>query len=346
MTTRSHLLMRRLTTAAAIVLLATACAPDQRESGGGAPRDRQLSVTAWDTVWAIGGSNQDSLLLNPFLVAADGSTVYVFEGGASRLLAFDARAGLLRWAAGRSGGGPLEFRRVRDLKIGADGSPVLLDIGNQRITRLSAESALRDEIALLSIGYAEQMALLADGKFVLLTDHPDSAFAVVDESGKLVERFALPWKRFAELHPLVRQGSIASSRDGQSWAFAFSLGDGWMPFRSVRATGDLKPYVEASEFPQVVQKTEGNSVTTELASYAPCSACSAAMDGSDLYIHFGGLTQHRRRVLDRYDRERGEYRESYLLPVEAIAVAVADGVVYALIEEPYPTLLALRPRRE
>lgn len=327
-------------------LLTTACAPDQRESDGGAPRDRRLSVTEWDTAWTVGGSSQDSLLLNPFLVAADGATVYVFEGGATRLLAFEAERGSLRWAAGRSGGGPLEFGRVRDLKLSADGSPALLDIGNRRITRLSAEGALRDEIALPSVGYAEQMALLADGRFVLLTDHPDSAFAVVDESGKLVERFALPWEKFTELDPLVRQGSIASSRDGRSWTFAFSLGDGWMPFRGVRSAGDRKPYVEAAQFPEVVRKKEGNSVTTELASYTPCSACSVTMDGADFYAHFGGLTQHRRRVLDRYDVASGEYRESYLLPVAAIAVAVADGVVYALIEEPYPTLLALRPRRE
>lgn len=305
-----------------------------------------MSVTAWDTAWTVGGSSQDSLLLNPFLVAADGSTVYVFEGGATRLLAFEAERGSLRWAAGRSGGGPLEFGRVRDLKLAADRSPALLDIGNRRITRLSAEGALRDEIPLPPIGYAEQMAPLADGRFVLLTDHPDSAFAVVDGSGKLAERLALPWKRFAELHPLVRQGSIASSRDGQSWAFAFSLGDGWMPFRGDRGTEEPRPYVEAAEFPEVVQKTEGNSVTTQLASYTPCSACSVTMDGTDFYAHFGGLTQHRRRVLDRYDVASGEYRESYLLPVEAIAVAVADGVVYALVEEPYPTLLALRPRRE
>ncbi|HEU4457419.1 MAG TPA: hypothetical protein VFR81_30395 [Longimicrobium sp.] len=345
MTASRHARVSILFTAAGL-LLAAACGTDEggaHEGAGG--RERRVTVSAWDTTWTVGGSAGDSLLLNPFLIAAGDSAVYVFDGGASRLLAFEADRGGLRWKAGRGGGGPLEFRRVRDLKLAADGSPVLLDIGNRRLTRVSPTGVLAGETSLPAIGYADQMALLADGRTVLLTDHPDSAFAVVDGRGRLVERFAHPWSGFAALHPLVRQGSLASSPDG-AWAFGFSLGSGWMAFRGSRGVGALKPYVERAEFPEVVEKAEGNAVTTQLASYAPCSACSVTMDGADFYAHFGGVTPRRRRLLDRYDRQTGEYRESYLLPVEATAVSVAGGTVYALIEEPYPTLLALRPRRD
>jgi hypothetical protein len=329
---------------AGLLLAAAACRaegePARADSAAG---ERRITTSAWDTVWTAGGSAEDSVLLQPFLVAAGDSAVYVFDGGASRLLAFGPDQGGLRWTAGRSGGGPLEFRRVRDLKLGADGSPVLLDIGNRRLTRVSPTGALAGETSLPAIGYADQMALLGDGRAVLLTDHPDSAFAVVDGRGRLAGRFTHPWSGFAALHPLVRQGSLASSPDG-TWAFGFSLGSGWLAFRGPRSIGELNPYVERAEFPQVVEKAEGDAVTTELASYTPCSACSVTMDGKDFLVHFGGLTKERRRLLDRYDRDTGEYRESYLLPIEATAVSVSRGTVYALVDEPYPTLFALRPR--
>jgi hypothetical protein len=344
MTTRQQRTVSILSAAAGFLFTVVACrtdeGPPRPESDAG---ERRVTVSAWDTLWSAGGGSQDSLLLQPFLIAAGDSAVYVFDGGASRLLAFGADQGGLRWTAGRSGGGPLEFRRVRDLKLGADGSPVLLDIGNRRLTRVSATGALAGETSIPAIGYADQMALLADGRTVLLTDHPDSAFAVVDGRGRLTERFTHPWSGFAALHPLVRQGSLASSPDG-TWAFGFSLGSGWLAFRGPRSIGELNPYVERAEFPEVVEKAEGNAVTTQLASYTPCSACSVAMDGKDFLVHFGGLTDERRRLLDRYDRETGEYRESYLLPIEATAVSVSRGTVYALIDEPYPTLFALRPR--
>lgn len=327
-----------------LMLSAAACQADgEPDRVDSAAAKRRITVSAWDTVWTAGGSAEDSVLLQPYLVAAGDSAVYVFDGGASRLLAFGADRGALRWTAGRSGGGPLEFGRVRDLKLAADGSPVLLDIGNRRLTRVSPAGALAGETSLPAIGYADQMALLADGRTVLLTDHPDSAFAVVDGRGRLAERFTHPWSGFAALHPLVRQGSLASGADG-TWAFGFSLGSGWQAFRGSRSIGELNPYVERAEFPEVVEKAEGNAVTTELASYTPCSACSVTMDGNDFLVHFGGLTNERRRLLDRYDGETGKYRESYLLPIEATAVSVSRGTVYALIDEPYPTLFALRPR--
>jgi len=333
-----------LSSAAGLLLTVAACrsdeGPGQNTSTAG---ERRVAVSAWDTLWTAGGGAQDSLLLQPFLIAAGDSAVYVFDSGASRLLAFRSDQGGLRWAAGRTGGGPLEFRRVRDLKLAADGSPVLLDIGNRRLTRVSPAGSLGGEISLPPIGYADQMALLADGRTVLLTDHPDSAFAVVDGSGRLAERFAHPWSGFAALHPLVRQGSLASGPDG-TWAFGFSLGSGWQAFRGSRGIGALNPYVERAEFPEVVEKAEGNAVTTQLASYTPCSACSVTMDGTDFYVHFGGLTKERRRLVDRYDRESGRYLDSYLLPVEATAVSVADGTLYVLVDEPHPTLFALRPR--
>ncbi|HEX8693250.1 MAG TPA: hypothetical protein VF746_12560 [Longimicrobium sp.] len=333
-----------------VLLLAAAAAGagcDRRDEplrDGGAS-ERRITVTRWDTLWSAGGALQDSLLLRPYLLAAGDSAVYVFDGGSSRLLAFGRSDGALRWMSGRRGGGPGEFQRVRDLKLAANASPVLLDVANRRITFLDGRGALRDEIPLPDVGYADQMVPLADGRVVLLTDRPDSALAVVDRGGRVAERVPFPWQEFSKLHPLVRQGSLAASRHGESWVFGFSLGDGWLGFRGTRPLRDLNPYVEPAEFPKVETRSEGGTVTTRLASYTPCSGCDISMDGADVYVLFGGLTASRRALLDRYAVESGRYRETFLLPVRATKAAVADGVVYVLVDEPYPAVLALRPRR-
>jgi hypothetical protein len=192
------------------------------------------------------------------------------------------------------------------------------------------------------VGYVDQFAPLADGRAVLMTEHPDSALAVADTSGGIVQRLGLPGKEYADMHPLVRQGNLASGSNGR-WAFGFGMGDGWFGFTDTRAEGGRWPYVERAEFPKVVEKREGGTLTTQLASYTPCSACSMTIEGTDLYVLFGGRTENRHAVLDRYDLRTGRYRESLLLPARTTEAAVAKGTFFLLVEEPAPTLLALRP---
>jgi hypothetical protein len=331
-----------------LLLVAAAAGCERRQDqlrAAPAALERRIAVAEWDTLWSVGGALQDSLLLQPYLLTANSSTVYVFDGGANRLLAFERNDGSLRWTAGRRGGGPGEFQRVRDLELTVDAAPVLLDVGNHRMTFLATEGGLRDEVPLPDVGYVDQIVPLVNDRVVLLTDQPDGAFAVVDTGGRVVERFELPWDEFAKLHVLARQGTLVGSRDGHGWAFGFSLGSGWVGFRDTRPLDGVRPYVEAAGFPRVERRKEGNTISTRLASYTPCSACSASMDGGDFFVHFGGMSSNRRALLDRYTVESGDYRESYLLPVQAKVVSVADGVVYVLVDEPSPTLLALRPRR-
>jgi hypothetical protein len=325
-----------------IVSLA-ACEGDgvpKREAG--APGERRVATARWDTLWSVGGSLQDSILLQPSRLAASGDRVYVFDGAAARLLAFSASEGSLAWMAGRKGSGPGEFKMVRDLEIGSGGRPMLLDVGNGRITTVERSGAVHHQTRLVNVGYVDQFAPLSDGRAVLLTEDPDSALAIADTSGGIVRRLGLPWKEFADLHPLVRQGNLASGANGR-WAFGFGLGDGWFGFSGTQPEGGRRPYIERTEFPQMVQKREGGSLTTQLASYTPCSACGMTIDGTDFYVLFGGRTDNRHAVLDRYDLRTGRYRESLVLPAKATEAAVADGTYFLLVEEPAPMLLALRP---
>lgn len=214
------------------LLSLAACTGDRApHAQASTPGERRIAATGWDTLWTVGGTLQDSVLLQPWRIAASADRVYVFDGAAARVLALSARDGSIVWTSGRKGSGPGEFKRVRDLEVGPGGRPMLLDVGNGRITTLDQSGAVYRQTNLRNVGYVDQFAPLPDGRAVLLTEHPDSSLAVVDSSGGIVERLALPWAEFAELHPLVRQGTLASGGNRQ-WAFGFALGDGWFGFEA------------------------------------------------------------------------------------------------------------------
>jgi hypothetical protein len=304
--------------------------------------ERRIDVQRWDTLWAVGGSEEDSLLLRPYLVSAAGGGVYLFDAAAKRVLAF-GDDGKLRWKTGRDGAGPGEFRGARDLKATPEGIFVL-DPRNNRIARLGADGSWRGAVPLNEVGHAEQMAPMENGAFVLLTMKPESAFVAVDSAGKVQRRFTLPWAGFGSLDALARQGYIAS--EAGRWAFGFSIGNGWFGFDRTRPDGEPQPYVEHTEFPEVEVKQSGPAVSTKLTQYNACSACSMSLSGTTLNVHFGGYTGDGvKRYVDRFDVRSGKYLGTYLLPVTAQVVEAAGDRLYVLAEEPYPILLALRPRR-
>jgi len=302
---------------------------------------RQFITQHWDTLWTVGGSEQDSLLLRPYLLSAAEGAVYVFDAAAKRVVAF-GDDGKLRWTLGSNGAGPSEFRGARDLKASPEGIFVL-DPRNNRIARLGADGTWRGAVPLTAAGHAEQMAPLDGSGFVLLTMNPDSAFVEVDSSGSVLRRFSLPWEGFSRLDALARQGYIAAE-NGQ-WVFGFSIGDGWFAYDRARPSGEPRAYVEHTEFPEVAKEQAPQGASTKLTEYNACSACSMSMDGNTLNVHFGGYTgAPGKRYLDRFNVRSGKYLGSYVLPASAQVVEVEGDRVYVLAEDPYPILLALRPR--
>lgn len=331
--------------AALLLMTVTTVGCDARRSGTDAavsassetPR-REVVAEAWDTLWAVGGSASDTLLLNPYLVAASDSGVYLFDGGNHSVLALGGE-GDVRWRFGREGSGPDEFRGARDLKTGSDGGVLVLDPRNGRIIRLDAAGGVRARIPLGGVGHAEQLAVLDSGRIVLLTMDPSRAFAIVDTIGTVRERFSLPWAGFAALDQIARQGLIVPSGGG-GWIFGFSMGDGWFTFNGSKPVGSAR-YVEHTDFPEVKTTSAG---ATQMAEYNACSACSASVSDSTLYVHFGGYGPHPESVIDLYHVNGRRYVGSFILPVKATAIATAGDRIYALRDDPYPMLLALRPR--
>jgi hypothetical protein len=295
----------------------------------------------WDTLWSVGGNAPDTTLLRPFLLASNGDGVFVYDGVAKRVTAYGAD-GVVRWRFGRPGKGPDEFDKVRDMRGSRGGGVDLLDPRNNRILRLRSDGTVQARIPLSAIGHAEQMVPLGDTAFILLAEHPDSAFVVMDTLGSLRSRFSVAWAGFRRLEPLARQGSMATS--GERWVLAFSFGDGWFAHRGVHPEQFLGRFVEHTSFPRVKAVSTALGTATQMEEYDACSACSVSIAGSTLYVHFGGYTPVAQRVVDLYDLNGGTYRGSWVLPSVATVVDVFDDRVYALAENPYPELLVLRPK--
>ncbi len=323
---------------------AAAAACRGSEGGGRHPgaQQRKIAVERWDTLWMVGGP-RDSTLLNPFLLAASDSLVFVYDGAARRVVAISTRDGSVAWRFGRMGSGPDEFRGVRDLKVVRGLGVAVLDPRNNRITVLDARGGVRARVPLDRVGHAEQLAPLSGGRFVLLTMAADTPFVVVDRAGRALRHTKMPWPGYARLDPLARQGLIAA--DGaRTWAFGFSMGDGWVRYDGVSPASGLIRYVEHTEFPRVENQQEGGQFSSRIAAYQACSACSMYIEGATLHVHFGGHDDPR-RIADLYDLATGRYLSSERLPVEATAVEGTPGRRYVLAADPFPILLALKPAR-
>lgn len=309
---------------------------------GSPPFSRHVDAELWDTVWAIGGGTEDTTLLRPRLVTPHGAGVYFFDDGRTQVISLDP-GGRRRWSVGGSGGGPTEFRIVRDLKVDSLGRVVVLDPGNQRISVIDSSGHFVRRVPMTAVGWAEQVLPLGDSRYVLATNDSMHPFAVLDSTGAVVERTSIPWKPFASLDPLARQGVIAQG-GGNLWIYAFTMGDGWFVFDGTTAQGQPGRYVEHTDFPAVVQTRNGNSVTTQMEKYVPCSACSVSVDDSVFYVHFGGYSPAQKRLVDRYAISDRRYLGSYRLPAPANAVTVFGGRAYVLQSDTTTQLFALTPR--
>jgi hypothetical protein len=333
--------------AAVCLLVSVACKgehqPDKPELwDGSAPFSRRVDADAWDTAWAIGGGTEDTTLLRPRLVTPHSRGVYLFDDGREQVISLDL-SGTRRWAVGGSGGGPNEFRMVRDIKVDQLGRAVVLDPGNQRIAVIDSAGHFVRRVPITAVGWAEQVLPLGDSRYLLATTDSMRPFVVLDSTGAVLDRVAIPWKPFASLDPLARQGVI-SPAGGDRWIYAFTMGDGWFVFNGTTPQGQPGRYVEHTDFPAVVQTRHGNSVTTQMEKYVPCSACTVSGADSVFYVHFGGYSPEQKRLIDRYAVSDRRYLGSYRLPAPASAVTVFGGRAYVLQSDTTTRLPALTPR--
>ena len=109
---------------------------DGPQSGG----QRLVEEPEWEPLWVI-GTAEDEILAGPGLLSIRDSMI-VWWDYFDRQITAAALEGDILWRFGGPGEGPGEFESVGAVKIDEDGTIVVLDSDNQRLTRLSEDGNL------------------------------------------------------------------------------------------------------------------------------------------------------------------------------------------------------------
>lgn len=340
--------------AAAVLSLVLGAASACGDGGGvdtGRPDrvpERRPVAVRWDTLFRVGGDVSDTVFLQATRIGADAGGVSVVDGFTGRLLRFDT-AGRLRWVYGGRGAGPDEFRRPRDLAVDAGGRTWVLDVLNARLTVVEPDGEAAFRVPLDRVDRpADGVAPLGGDRAVLFTLGADAPFVVVDRTGAVAGRWAVPWPGFARLNPLATQMKLAAGGPGGIWGAAFAYGDGFYLFEPNGETAARGWWPEPVPFPGVTVRTSGSPLgrsrrvtKVERPRYG---AVSVAMSEDRLFVLFGGEGARANRWIDSYRASDGGYAGSFLLPGPVAGAAYGDGVFYVTYDDPYPVLEAWRPR--
>lgn len=320
---------------ASLLAGALACGADDRTAGAGAPPaepdvERRLTTT-FDTAWILGASEEDSVFVDPWYVAAGGGGVFVSDAERG-LLAF-SDSGAARW---NSPGvlGPLTV--LSDTVLAAmrgDRSVVLLDVRTGR------------EIFSTASGVEQAQALCAVSDTHLLIAGSPDGLTMVDRWGGTPVAYPFPWGALRDSSSLHRQSVLAAPAGHPGCVIALVVGNEFAITHGADST-TVHPYVEAITVPPVRRtvETAGDEITTTTAFVSRASAAkSVAVDDSLIYIAFGAATPNREGLIDVYDRASGAYRTSVKVGVTIRGLATADGVLFVLHSRSgVPALAALR----
>lgn len=340
----------------ALVVLLTAggCAGD---GDAGASDDRAPSTErvfadgSWDTLAYIEVALSDTLLFSVSNVTAGPQGFWVMDHGAKKVAHFDWE-GALRWYAGRAGQGPGEFSRLEQGVLDADGRLWILDPINARVSVLDESGELAREVPLSTQGETtvpHGFALTAEGDRLYTLVLGDGLLPLaLDARGRAVrtgDTIAVS-DAVSDRGPtsIALQGIVGQDREGDTWVYAFSMGDGMYRFRGTELVGGRIPYVEPVPFPGLVREVsrEGSTVNTVTRLTSPRFAANAVFVQDDtILVGFRGETDHAGRLVDRYDLESGAYLDSMLLPL-AGRVAVWEDRFVVIANDPTPRVLALR----
>lgn len=295
----------------------------------------------------LGGRAEDTLLTLPTRIAADRAGVSVLDGAGGRVRRF-SREGRLLWTFGRRGRGPAEFWRPRDIQLDRFGRSWVLDPGNSRLVGIDSLGSSPVEIPLSALDRPPNAFVpLPAGGALLLTFDPERPFVRVSDTGRVLERMEFPWLPFRSLHPLAAQLVTGMDPASDRWAVAFGLGDGFFVFQGLEWLGYRGRFVETAGFPRVEEarsRLPGRRERVATIREARFMAEAVSLSEDRLFVFFGGGSRDRHRLIDAYSSKDGVYLGTFRLPVHPRWAVYAGGLVYAIYEDPYPTLAAWRPK--
>lgn len=286
---------------------------------------RVVVSSAWDTLFVVGGSAEDTLLLMPRTLAASRGRIVAYDYGDDRIKAFDDK-GRLIWVSGGTGSGPGEFRANFGLQIDTRGMVWAVDPELARLTALDDTGGVAELVPLTAQRLAG-LALVEDRPFAVLSGPNVALLGFGPDGAPSIQVPPLPVLR--ELPDFARSVVVASN-GGRVWAMAYPYGNLFVVYdgMDVRCTGKL---VSGQRFPlQPIRE--------------PIFSVSAiALQDSLVVVLANGGGEDRNRHIDRYGLGDCRYRDSFELPSRFSALAY-DGTAFVLEQhDPAPAILRLRP---
>lgn len=302
---------------------------------------RRIIDIAFDTVFATAFSQQDTVLLDPGFMEVDRTGVLVYDGPRGTLIKLGP-SGQLAWTLGRTGGGPAEFRGVRDIERVGDGTIAVLDPGLARITILTPDGRVKRMVDISRAGHAEQLVPLPGDRFLLGRLSSDAPFTVIDSSGVVVDSVQAPWAGFASLNPMASQYYLSASPGSGRWVAGLALGSVFWIMDGLAARVPSASYIEWIDAPEPTVSKRGEEIVTRVPN-AP-TAVDLVLSDSALFILFRGESEFAGRVVDVYDPNTGRYRHSFLLPASSTELAYDHGTFYIMTWKPTANIIGLHPK--
>lgn len=311
------------------------------DSSGSQPR--YFDGDSLRLVTSVGGSSdQDTTLIDPYLMASDSGGVFLFETD-GRVLRYDTTGGRL-WVQGHKGGGPGEYRNPRDMKFGPDHGIWLVDPDQGRVTVLDpAEGRVRAMIPM-QVPYSNTITPLRTG-FVLYPSFLPNDIYYFGAQGDTIVSDTIQWSG-RSLEWMARQIRSAVDPQSSQWVIGFIYGNGWFAYDTMRQGTTRRYYVEPTRFPPVIKENfPDGAIGTKLVRTPP-SALDLELRGDTVFVLFGGGGADERKKIDLYSFKTGNYLKSFLLPWQAEEIGLCGKYLAVYTSRPVPKLsFFLRQKR-
>lgn len=306
--------------------------------------DRELRPLLDGELWTVGGGPADTLLFLPVAIGASGGAVFLLDRFGHRVAALDAATGALAWTRGRRGGGPGELDSPRAMTIGADGALAIADGANPRLARFAHDGSVGAPIPLRDAGVAQAVCGLADGGWLVATLDPAARLLRLAPEGAVLDTLSLPGPYEDSASVLTTQVVLAGGGE-EPCTLLYAVGAGFAVWDD-STFAPFRPFIEPVAPPRVEVRGNLRRRSEQLAEPV-AAALDAALVDDEVWVLFGGASDSARRLLDRYGRDHGEYRGSWVLPSAADGFAVDDERLFLLVRRSgYPAVVTVpRPRR-
>lgn len=282
----------------------------------------------------------DTTLLLPYVVQANDSVAYLFDGADARVKAIN-QSGNLLWAFGKRGQGPGEFAVVTDLRLDARGRVWVADAANARVTILTPAGQL--ERMVPTQPRLHKIVPIADTAF-LAYDTGDPFLVRYNLSGSRTALRALAGfdaKQRMVAEPVLARAALGNVIVGFRWASRLVM---------VSAGDSLLWGVEGVDhlgfpaFSSYKTKIAGRDALVERVDPAARAATAGLVeDGHGQVLAWSvGTGVDRGRIVDHYSTRDGRYLGSTRLPIKPLNIAHTGSQLVLLLDDPVPSLQFLK----